>query len=868
MRVSEFPFKIKPFEHQIQALKTVTNLKGKAALFMEPGCVAGETVIQGPDGNERIDRLAARGQPIRVWSLAHDGRIVSSKATAPFKKGVADLYEFILVSGRSIRVTDHHRFLTPSGWRFASELSVGDEIATSSHESPLSASSLSADRSKSVVCLRASRPEHVPLTRGEGVVHSSQTLLSSQASCFDDHRLYDGRLLEGQDNDREPSPLQDDALVHGCGDLRGGDQDNKSAHTRVYQSSYLPSRPDFDLLHYSFDAGTRRSLVERASSLFRVSHQCNVQPGYNSIPDRRGDGSPQRGTRAGDGQSEAWGFSFDTVVSIQYIRTDAYYDMHVPRYENYLANGVWNHNTGKSQIAVSFANFAFLSEHGNKFLVVCPLSVIGVWEREIAAHTPNFIKHTVRRLTGNSENKVRTLKRLAQLSKPNEVVWIVTNYETIWRGGFGKSRLKPNDPGNVLQALLGFQFDLGVIDEGHRLKDPRTNQSRAAHQIGERLKMRLLLTGTPITNNPLDLYSQMKFVDPLVFSTEIDSERDVMMGGNVLVRVSDRRAMGEKAKIALSWTAFKAKYAETGGFGGYQIKAYRNLDDLYTRVRQVSFVRKKEECLDLPEKIFETIPIELSPKTREAYVQMATQMIAFVEHAEERVRKIRDEGIDIDTGEEIAVNRRRGRSMAVANAAIVKILRLYQIACGFVKDENDETITIGSEKVDATIDLLDDLLAAGEKVVIFARFRHDIERLQAALTRREIGHVSVWGDVKERDRTSGIERFQTDPKIKVAVCQIAAGSLGITLTAARTVIFYSVDYSFGNFYQACDRIHRIGQTKKCQYFMLVAQNTIEEDVYNVIFQKQELADVFLKRPLAFVESLRKKLNLLQRTNAA
>jgi len=526
---------------------------------------------------------------------------------------------------------------------------------------------------------------------------------------------------------------------------------------------------------------------------------------------------------------------------------------------------------GKTKVVVDFNSYAFLSGFCTRVLVIAPLSVLGVWEREIAAHTPDSVPYSIRRLTGTSEHKAKILHRLNIYASEEKITWILINYEAIWRGEFGQSSKKMSkkkNPANVFAALQKFSFDMVVTDESSKIKDPTANQSKAAHKLAVGARMRLALTGTPIANNPLDLFSQIKFVDEHVFFTEVVDDTPMHFQGQA-IKTTDKRSSADVIRKPMTWSEFKQTYAEWGGFEGRQVRSYKNLDDLYGKVRRVSFIRRKEECLDLPEKVFETIPIVLSDVTRKAYEQMSIDMIALVEESDLRIKTINETGIDPKTGEEVKENMRRGRTMAIAQFVIVQILRLYQLACGFIVDVEKNIVTLGQEKLDVTMELVDELMQAGEKVVIFARFQHDVKRLTAALTSKHIDHVAVWGGVSERERTAGVARFQSDPKCKVVVCQIAAGSLGITLHAARTVIFYSLDYSHQNYAQACDRIHRIGQERKCLYYLLVAQDTIEEVVYEALLQKQTFSNVFLGRSMSLVDTLRKQLsNLKLKASAA
>lgn len=476
----------------------------------------------------------------------------------------------------------------------------------------------------------------------------------------------------------------------------------------------------------------------------------------------------------------------------------------------------WEPGTGKSKTAIDFASFAHLSGKCAMALVVCPLSVFSVWEQQIAQHTPAGVKYRVVRLRGTSKNKAAMLHDLLLRVDLSTLTWVIINYESTWRP-------------DVKKYLDRCNFDLVVADEAHRIKSATTQQAKAMHRLGKSAVYAVALTGTPITKNPLDLYSETKFVVEDLFKF--------------------RRADGSEK--VMSWTEFKAHFCTVGA--AHNVISYNHLDDLYGRVRDISSIKKKEDCLDLPEKVYETIMVSLDIHTQKAYIDMAESMIAFIEESEE----LRQQAL---------ATHNYGKVRAIARATIAKLLRLRQISNGFVGGTEDERIhTLSSEKIDATMDILQDLVDAGEKVVIFTVFRHDIDRLADRVGRYfgEGVFGVIHGGTPERARQRAIEAFQTDDDFKIIICQIGTGSEGITLHAARTVIFHGLDYSFGKYTQASDRIHRIGQTRSCVYYHIIARGTVEEDILGAISDKQEFSDVFLQRPSTLANKLREQVNKMK-----
>lgn len=433
--------------------------------------------------------------------------------------------------------------------------------------------------------------------------------------------------------------------------------------------------------------------------------------------------------------------------------------------------------TGKTKVAIDFAGIGFYNLGVRRVLVVAPLSVLGVWPRQIRQHSGAPAR--VFRLTGSTQNRVSLLQQIIKTPKNDILTYCIINYEGIWR---------ETNRGVSLRNLINvWAPDLVIWDECHRLKSPTSKQSRAAHSISKTIRYRLGLTGTHITKSPLDVFGQFRAIDDDVFG--------------------------------LNWYSFRYTYGVWGGFGNYQLRGYRNLKDLIAKVRTHSFRVKKDDCLDLPPKLFETVPVTLSSRAVDFYREMAKEMVVEIED-----------------------------SHATAAIVLVKLLRLSQITSGFVKDVEGNIRIFDDAKLNTCIDLVNDLIEEDHKVVIFVRFRTDIERLSEKLNQAGFTHAILSGSVKAENRDSLVQRFHTDPNIKVFIAQIQAGSLGIDLTAADVAIFFSLDYNAANYWQAQDRIHRIGQSKKVTYYHLVVPRSIDSIVLQTLKEKGDLAETIIHKP--------------------
>lgn len=343
----------------------------------------------------------------------------------------------------------------------------------------------------------------------------------------------------------------------------------------------------------------------------------------------------------------------------------------------------------------------------------------------------------------------------------------------------------------IEKDILAFDADLIIADEAHKLKEARASQSKAMHHFGDKARYKLLLTGTVITNRELDVFSQYRYLNRKVFGD--------------------------------SFYVFRNRYFDMVGYGNH-IPRFRNymLNDFLQRMHSIAFRVTKEECLDLPGITEEVRTVELEPKAMKIYKEL--QKESYTELGKKEVS---------------AVN------------ILTKLLRLSQVTGGHLTDDEGDNNAVSTAKLDALSDILDSAMAEEKKIVVMARFVPELNDIEALLKRKGIGFASVRGGVKNRGEE--IRRFQEDSDCRAFVGQIAAAGLGITLAAASTMVFYSLDYSMSNFEQAKARIHRVSQTENCLYIYLVAKGTVDTKVLRALQQKVDLAK-------ALVDDYRKGIN--------
>ena len=413
--------------------------------------------------------------------------------------------------------------------------------------------------------------------------------------------------------------------------------------------------------------------------------------------------------------------------------------------------------TGKTITSIAIAGRAFMSGKIKRLVILAPKSIVTVWEDEFLKFAK--FSYSLSVLKGSSAKKVDILKSI-----PNKGLEVaVVNYDSI---------------ALIEKELLSWNPDMIICDESSKIKNPTAKMSKVTFKIAKNCKYRLILTGTPIQNNPLDFFSQYKVLDENIFGK--------------------------------SFYAFKNEYAVLGNFN--QPVGWRNLAELVRKAHSIAFRVTKEEALDLPETtdIIRSIPLE--DKALKLYKQF-----------------VKDSYTELSKGEVTATN------------ILTRLLRLQQITGGFLRpdEDSDRYEQVSSAKLDALEDIIDTAVSENKKLVVIARFIPEITEICKMLESKNIKYAKVCGDVK--DRAYEVDEFQNNPECMVFVGQLQTVSMGLTLTASSTMVFYSLSYNFADYSQARARIHRIGQRNTCQYIHLVTKDTIDETVLNALEKKENIA---------------------------
>ena len=453
-----------------------------------------------------------------------------------------------------------------------------------------------------------------------------------------------------------------------------------------------------------------------------------------------------------------------------------------------LANGwggalLLEPRTGKTKVAIDFAAIHHLKGDCSKVLILCPVSVLGVWKREIAAHCPYPTNIIIWDRDGRKERP-----RLPDT--PRRLTFVLMNYDAFSTPG-KRSRTRPTGRYLMKKKVDTWKPDLIVLDESHKIKSPSAKKTRMIQ--GLKAPYKIIATGTPVTKKKrvFDVYAQWKFLNP--------------------ARFADFKNFKEFQHYYGVWT-------QRNGFP--QWLGNRNTDNLRKRLHEDSYSVKRSECFDLPPRTHSIIPISLSD-SRPVYIEMAEEMIAKI----------------------------RSGEITEASIKLVQGLRLAQITSGLAKttptDKHPKSrlVRIGTEKLDELEGLLDDLFEAEEKVVVAARFLGDIVGIRKRVS---VPTYVLKGGMTRTERDSAINRFQTLPGPSLFIMQPQAGALGIDLSSASTMIWFSLTTSFVDFSQANDRIAL--SKRPCSYMYLLATGTVDEVLYQSLQEDRDVAELITTRP--------------------
>ena len=437
--------------------------------------------------------------------------------------------------------------------------------------------------------------------------------------------------------------------------------------------------------------------------------------------------------------------------------------------------------TGKTKIMIDLIQ----SRGFKRVLVVAPNKACEVWEEQIGIHGVDGY-FCVLRLNGMSVEKViKTLNEIpnfGQISTNSRTYVFIINYEKVWRQGIDKILLKKS-----------FGLDCVICDESHRIKTPRSKCSMYLAKLGKVVNHRYLVTGTPLAENPTDVFAQYKFLDPSIFGVNLGLFReeyeviDPVMTARIGHRILDKE------------------------------HPYKNLDRLHEKMFSCAFYI--ESSVELPEQTDIEYRFKMPPKTEKLYHQVFKEKVAELN------------GLWLST-----------------DNVLTTVLRLQQITSGYAAVEDIDTkeqkiVNIDKARVEALRALLEEF-PKGEPIVVFARFKKDLKNIRKLCKIMGISSSEVSGSVDTlKDWKSG--------NTQVLAVQYSSGSESIDLTRARYCVYYSMTQRLALYEQSRKRIHRPGQTRPVVYYHLIESMnkglTIDEKMYQALKNKQDIVKYVMER---------------------
>ena len=434
--------------------------------------------------------------------------------------------------------------------------------------------------------------------------------------------------------------------------------------------------------------------------------------------------------------------------------------------------------TGKTKIALDNACILYNKGRIDRLLVVAPKGTYMNWvDQEIPVHVPDYIEKDVLAWKPNITEKYELQLKAIRNGENFKLKIFVMNVESL-----------STKKGCYYAKLFLSGKSMMIVDESTTIKNPQAKRTKNILELSKEAPYKRILTGSPVTQSPMDLWSQMDFLEPEILGQQ-------------------------------SFYAFRTKYAvlitasAAGGTHKFQkIVKFKNLKELGKLVSPHSYRILKKDCLDLPDKIFTKRIIELSDEQKKAYSEMKTSAITIL----------------------------KGEPATAVNV-LTQLIKLHQITCGHMKTDSGDIINLKNSRLDELMQILGETTG---KVIIWANYIHDINTIESAI-KKEFGPTSYctyYGATKQEDRQACINKFQdeTNP-VRFFIGNTQTGGYGITLTQASTVIYYSNNYDLEKRIQSEDRAHRIGQKNPVLYIDLVAKQTVDEKIIQALRNKVNIA---------------------------
>ena len=440
---------------------------------------------------------------------------------------------------------------------------------------------------------------------------------------------------------------------------------------------------------------------------------------------------------------------------------------------------------GKTKVLIDGSSFLYDNGFIGGILVICPNGVKGTWVNEIETHMPEHVDRNVITWTGQKTKKHEEELQSLFITEPAKVHLnvLIMNVDA-----FTTERGR-----KFADRFLMTRQSLMVVDESTVIKNPSAIRTKAIIKLGFLSRYRVIMTGSPVTKSPEDLYSQCNFLN------------HELLGFSSLYTFRARHCQMQRLSF--------------GGRSFNKVIGYKNLDELNHKLQKFSYRVLKKDALDLPNQVWMKRIVAMTTEQLDAYMQMKRTALV----------NLKNETL-------------------TTTSVLAQLIRLHQIVCGHMATDDGRVIGLPNNRIKELLAILEE---HGDKAIIWATYRHDIQEIEKTLQKKYGSRsvVTYYGDTPQNVRQENIQRFQEEEETKFFIGQPMTGGRGITLTAGSLAIFYSNNYDLEIREQAEARNHRIGTDKKVTYVDLLSEGTVDEKIIYSLRNKINLAASVLAEDL-------------------
>lgn len=476
----------------------------------------------------------------------------------------------------------------------------------------------------------------------------------------------------------------------------------------------------------------------------------------------------------------------------------------------------WEMGTGKTKPTIDTLSALYEAGEIKAVIVIAPKAVAPNWSRtEIPIHMPKRVRKQTRTLlwrTDKANNKGYQAE-LRNILTHEGLIVICMSYDAIMTSRKPGQRIAGRAPlkgHEFVLELIKSRSTMLILDESARIKNPGAKRTKRIQSFVPYSKYRRILTGTPISNSPFDIWAQVRFLSPFFWAKH---------GCNSMQAFKTRFAVWLTLLKSPKNCPHDPTTRPNCGCPTFpKLVDYKNIDDLNAIVSTVGSRLLKADVLPhLPPKMFDIRNFHLSKGQQKIYDELKREFMVWLQDGD----------------------------MITAPLVITQLLRLQEITSGYCPtDGGDMLIDPDNARVDVLREVVED---CPHEMIIWAKFKHDFKLIGDMLTHIGVDYVEYRGDTSADDRETARDRFQ-DGDVKVFLASAQCAGEGLTLTRAQTVVYYNTTFRLMDRLQSEDRAHRSGQEHPVQYIDIVAEGTVDERIIDSLRTKKDLADQIMGDP--------------------